>query len=249
MLSRCLAPGCGSLYVCAGAFVAAALFLTSPAIAEEKGDRVQRASDALADLSELVARSRAAGQGQHPDPAEDEDFYPRDELKEALGRLLFHDKILSGNLNISCATCHHTLADTGDGLSLSVGEGAQGLGVTRNTGTGGNAVHERVPRNAPHVFNLGAMEFTRMFADGRVAVDPSQPSGFMSPAGDDLPVGLENVLAAQAMFPVTSGRRSWLAETWPTWVGPIWIVDGPTLRRRRTRRTSPVLTLVSVSWM
>jgi cytochrome c peroxidase len=43
-----------------------------------------------------------------------------------------------------------------------------------------------------------------MFHDGRVAVNPSQPSGFDSPAGGLLPVGLENVLAAQAMFPVTS---------------------------------------------
>ena len=42
------------------------------------------------------------------------------------GRLLFHDKILSGNMNISCATCHHSLTDTGDGLSLPVGEGGDG---------------------------------------------------------------------------------------------------------------------------
>jgi hypothetical protein len=58
--------------------------------------------------------------------------------------------------------------------------------VTPNTGTGSNAVHERVPRNAPHVFNLGAKEFALMFHDGRVAVDPSRPSGFESPAGDAL---------------------------------------------------------------
>lgn len=44
-----------------------------------------------------------------------------------LGKLLFHDKLLSGNMNISCASCHHALADTGDGLSLPVGEGGRGL--------------------------------------------------------------------------------------------------------------------------
>jgi cytochrome c peroxidase len=43
-----------------------------------------------------------------------------------------------------------------------------------------------------------------MFHDGRVTVDPSQPSGFQSPAGNDLPLGLDNSLAVQAMFPVTS---------------------------------------------
>lgn len=127
--------------------------------------------------------------------------------KVKLGKLLFFDKILSGNLNISCATCHHALTDTGDGLSLPVGEGGRGLGVTRDTGSGTDAIHERVPRNAPPIFNLGAKEFVRMFHDGRVEVDLEHPSGFNSPAGDQLPPGLENALAAQAMFPVTSAAE------------------------------------------
>jgi cytochrome c peroxidase len=46
-----------------------------------------------------------------------------------------------------------------------------------------------------------------MFHDGRVELDPTEPSGFRSPAGDDLPDGLDNVLAAQAMFPVTSATE------------------------------------------
>jgi cytochrome c peroxidase len=124
-----------------------------------------------------------------------------------LGQLLFFDKILSGNLNISCASCHHPLAATGDGLSLSVGEGGRGLGITRDNGFGEHAVFERVPRNAPPVFNLGAREFVRLFHDGRVEEDSFSPSGFRSPAGDYLPEGLSNVLAVQAMFPVTSGAE------------------------------------------
>ena len=142
-----------------------------------------------------------------PAPIQDSDYYNGGNppaAKVELGKLLFFDKILSGNQNIACATCHHSLTDTGDGLSLGVGEGGRGLGVARDTGKGSDSVHERVPRNAPHVFNLGAREFRRMFHDGRVEVDASQPSGFRSPAGDDLPSGLDNVLAAQAMFPVTS---------------------------------------------
>ena len=145
-----------------------------------------------------------------PDAPRDHDYYDNgapDAGKVELGRLLFFDKVLSGNLNVSCASCHHPLASTGDGLSLPVGEGGVGLGVTRNNGVGTGAVHERVPRNAPPVFNLGAREFRVMFHDGRVAVDHSQPSGFLSPAGDALPHGLDNVLAAQAMFPVTSGAE------------------------------------------
>ncbi len=44
----------------------------------------------------------------------DADYPPRNEKKEQLGKLLFFDKILSGNKNISCASCHHPLAGTGD---------------------------------------------------------------------------------------------------------------------------------------
>lgn len=143
-----------------------------------------------------------------PPPSSDEDFHASSAEQQELGKLLFFDKILSGNMNISCATCHHPLAATGDGLSLPIGEGGLGLGVTRDTGSGGDAVHERVPRNAPHVFAIGALEFDTMFHDGRVAVDPSQPSGFLNPAGDNLPVGVLNtVLGAQAMFPVTSATE------------------------------------------
>ena len=160
----------------------------------------------------LVAKA-APGQGLPAAPT-DADFYDNgapDPAKVSLGAQLFFDKELSGNRNISCATCHHSLTDTGDGLSLPIGEGGRGLGVTRDTGLGQIAgfdpVHERVPRNAPPIFNLGAREFTTLFHDGRLAVDPSEPCGFLSPAGADLPCDLDNVLAAQAMFPVTSATE------------------------------------------
>lgn len=145
-----------------------------------------------------------------PPPVTDADF-PGTAIitpeKVELGRLLFFDKILSGNRNTSCATCHHPLAATGDGLSLPIGEGGRGLGVTRGDGQGLDAIHERVPRNSPPLFNLGALEYTVMFHDGRVFIDPLHPSGFQSPAGDRLPKGLDTVLAAQAMFPVTSAAE------------------------------------------
>lgn len=150
---------------------------------------------ALADISLPPAPSEA-------------DFIASTPAQQSLGRALFFDKLLSGNMNISCATCHHPLAAIGDGLSLPIGEGGLGLGVTRDTGSGGDAVHERVPRNAPHVFTLGAAEYHTMFHDGRVQADASQPSGFLSPAGDDLPIGiLDTALAVQAMFPVTSATE------------------------------------------
>ena len=61
-----------------------------------------------------------------PAPIQDSDYYIGGNppaAKVELGKLLFFDKILSGNQNIACATCHHSLTDTGDGLSLGVGEG------------------------------------------------------------------------------------------------------------------------------
>jgi cytochrome c peroxidase len=79
--------------------------------------------------------------------------------------------------------------------------------VTRDTGSDEDAVVERVPRNAPQVWNEGAREFTVMFHDGRVELNDAFPSGCKTPAGDNLPDNLENVLACQAMFPVTSATE------------------------------------------
>jgi len=140
----------------------------------------------------------------------DRDYYnngqPAPEKVE-LGRLLFFDKVLSGNQNISCATCHHPLHATSDGLSLPFGEGPKGLGPDRGPGTTTDeGVHTRIPRNSPALFNKGAKEFVRMFHDGRVEVDVKgyYEGGFITPAKWKLPKGLDNALAAQAMFPVTS---------------------------------------------
>jgi cytochrome c peroxidase len=162
---------------------------------------------AFAGLSIFSMADPGHGKNGIPDPVRDQDFYDDgapSEAKVELGNLLFFDKILSGNKNTSCATCHHSFTATSDGLSLPIGEGGRGFSVARDTGTGTDAIHERVPRNSPHIFNLGAKEFSFMFHDGRVTADDTQPSGFLTPAGNDFPTGLDNPLAAQAMFPVTS---------------------------------------------
>lgn len=119
------------------------------------------------------------------------------EAKVKLGEALFFDKEISGNRDISCATCHHPLLHSGDGLALPFGTGAKGLGTARRIGVG----REFVPRNAPEIFNRGAPQWTTMFWDGRVV---EAFDYFGSPAGDALPEGLESSLAVQAMFPPTS---------------------------------------------
>ena len=145
--------------------------------------------------------------GDLPRPLLDSDFLNFGDagaMKVRLGQLLFFDKVLSGNRNISCATCHHPSAHTGDALSLSVGEGGHGLARNRQTGDGDTAIRRRVGRNAPALFNLGTALTSRLFHDGRVALAPDLPSGFLSPAGTALPPGLDSLLAVQAMFPVSS---------------------------------------------
>ena len=156
-------------------------------------------------LALLLVTSIAQAQGKIKRdkirPLTDADFPSINSAKIELGKLLFFDKILSGNKNTSCATCHHPLAATGDGLSLSAGEGGQGLGITRDAGD----IYERVPRNAPHVYNLGAKQFTTMFHDGRVMSNDEDPTEIYTPAGTF--TDLDNPLAAQAMFPPTSGTE------------------------------------------
>ena len=134
----------------------------------------------------------------------DEDFYTTNPAQVQLGNFLMFDKVLSGNKNIACSTCHYPLMFTSDGLSLSIGEGGHGLSISRSTGSGESAITARVPRNAPALFNLGAKEFTTLFHDGRAEINFEYPQGFNSPAGEALPPGLANPLAVQALFPITS---------------------------------------------
>ena len=61
-------------------------------------------------------------------------------------------RILSGNRDISCMTCHMPKFATGDDRSLSIGQGATGFGPER--------VHPQgafIPRNAPQLFNMFAV--------------------------------------------------------------------------------------------
>lgn len=152
----------------------------------------------------LSAEPSAAGKLALPDPIQPDDFHPYDAKRAELGQLLFYDKLLSGNRNISCATCHHPAHGTSDGLSLGVGEGGVGLGPSRVIVQGENRPLKRVPRNAPALFNLGHKSITVMFHDGRVTDEDSYGVGFNTPIEEWLPLGLQSVLAAQSLMPLTS---------------------------------------------
>jgi cytochrome c peroxidase len=114
--------------------------------------------------------------------------------------MLVFDKILSGNRDISCMTCHLPSLATGDGRSLSIGQGATGLGLDR--------IHPQgafIPRNAPSLFNLHALR--SLFWDGRVSVDGE--GVFHTPAGPQVSGDMTRVfefgpISALGLFPVLS---------------------------------------------
>ena len=150
----------------------------------------------------LFLFSRMAS-AEAPEPLEAAHFPSHPPEQVAVGHLLFYDPLLSGNRNISCATCHHPRFATTDGLSLGLGEGGLGLGPERRADPQ-NLPEQRIPRNAPALFNLGHKDITVLFHDGRIEVDPERPSGLRTPLEDEMVSGFSGLLSAQTMFPVLS---------------------------------------------
>jgi cytochrome c peroxidase len=117
-----------------------------------------------------------------------------------LGQALAFDKLLSGNRDISCMTCHLPAHGTSDARSLSIGQGASGLGPTRVHPSGAF-----IPRNAPPLFNLTSLE--NLFWDGRVSRDAQ--GVFHTPAKQYLTTEMARTfefgsISALALFPVLS---------------------------------------------
>lgn len=117
-----------------------------------------------------------------------------------LGQALAFDKVLSGNRDISCMTCHLPSLATGDGRSLSIGQGASGFGSDRR-----HPQNVFIPRNAPPLFNLGAMR--HLFWDGRI--QRSALGMIDTPAGDQVTAAMQRTfefgpVSAIGMFPVTN---------------------------------------------
>ncbi len=144
----------------------------------------------------LEVRALAAEHGfaPHPNPPP-----VRTDLVR-LGQALAFDKILSGNRNIGCMTCHLPGMATGDGRALSIGEGGVGLATHRSHPDG-----VVIPRNSPATLNL--LGGSRVFWDGRVQ---KMPDGSIdTPAKDQLTSEMAAVfefgaISAQGMFPVQS---------------------------------------------
>lgn len=137
-----------------------------------------------------------------------------------LGRVLFFERELSGNRNISCATCHLPEEHAGDDHRLSIGQG-----------------DVRLPRNTAEPFNRSFA--TNLFWDGRVELVGSEVEAPVA-----LPDGIDTLLEAQALLPLldrdemrgdpgdvaTDGRANELALFDDEQVEAIW--DGVIARIR-----------------
>ncbi|WP_317900892.1 cytochrome-c peroxidase [Cerina litoralis] len=112
---------------------------------------------------------------------------PSSPEKELLGKLLFYDPILSGNKDISCASCHHPSTGYAEFLDISIGTNGHGLGSERAFGTPNDIPLGK--RNAPTVINSA---FNGMDTYG--VYDPEKAPMFW----DDRVQSLEN----QALEPI-----------------------------------------------
>ncbi len=120
--------------------------------------------------------------------------------KFKLGQALFFDPILSGPRNVSCATCHLLGYGTSDGLPRSIGVNGEGLGPDRRV----TRKAQEHTRNALDLWNRDHNAVRSLFWDGRVEMVDPERRIFRSPLGRELPKGLDNTLAVQALFPLAT---------------------------------------------
>ena len=158
------------------------------------------------DRPALVARAQELVQRHQLAPIELPK--PSAQAKVELGRQLFFDPILSGNKDISCATCHHPDHATADGVPVSAGTMAVERGGFRVPGPG----KAFTSRHSPDLFNRGQRSFINYFwdarlqrlEDGRVVLfdrsEEQRPDFYLRV----MPSDLDDLLAAQAMMPVLS---------------------------------------------
>ena len=157
---------------------------------------------AAASLIALCVSVAPALAQQLPRPAVDNDYRSASAELVRLGQMFFYDRVLSGTYRVSCATCHNPDRAGSNGFRTDAKPEEEGDELAIN----GLPIYEALKpsaKHAPALFNLGAKEFTAMFGDGRVAQLPD--GSFLSPAGAELPQGLSDVLAAQALFPAVTG--------------------------------------------
>lgn len=141
--------------------------------------------------------------------------------KAQLGMDLFFSKTLGGEFDSACVSCHHPVLGGGDNLSLPIGVEADNPDLLGSGRTNYGALNNPeggppVPRNAPTTFNVVAWDKFQ-FHDGRVeslnktpGANGSGDLGIRTPdsaLGVADPLAGDNLVQAQASFPVTSNEE------------------------------------------
>ncbi|NTV96598.1 MAG: c-type cytochrome [Thiobacillus sp.] len=135
-----------------------------------------------------------------PPTAPDPDGNPTTAEKVALGERLFHDKALSLDHSVACASCHDVIGGTGvDGRATSEGIAGQ-LGK----------------RNAPTVWNAAFQ--ARLFLDGRA---PSLEEQAKGPPVNPIEMGMANLAAVTARVAAEPAYRAAFAQAF----GPDRAID------------------------
>ena len=172
--------------------------------AEESTDTSPVATALDRQLSQIITQLNLNQQPQR-------DLPTISEALPQLGKKLFFTKGLGGDFDSACVTCHHPALGGADQLSLSVGVDAENPDLLGRGRVHKNGLPE-VPRNAPTVFNSGFWD-RGMFHDSRVeslnfvAGTNGSNGNIRTPDSSlntaDVNAG-QNMVAAQARFPVTS---------------------------------------------
>jgi cytochrome c peroxidase len=117
-----------------------------------------------------------------------------DDRLTSIGDIIFNSKVLSGDRDTSCSTCHIDSEHLTDGLALSVGVGGTGEGEARLYSEG-----IVVARNAFTLFGRAHQSYKTLFWDGKI-----QESGgkIFSPIGEGYSLGFKSPLAVAAVMPI-----------------------------------------------
>jgi cytochrome c peroxidase len=123
----------------------------------------------------------------------DEPGEPNSDLFQ-LGKVLFHERDLTGNRDQACFSCHSQGRATVSQKSLAIGTGSSGFMHIQRKGLD----RKFFPRSSQPLFNRASSDFNSMFRDGRIQ---ETNHGIRSPVGDSLPEEVNDILVAQAMMP------------------------------------------------
>ncbi len=111
-----------------------------------------------------------------------------------IGDIIFNTKILSGDKDISCSTCHLDNKALTDGLALAIGVGGKGEGDKRLDSDG-----IIVPRNTFTLFGRANRNYQTFFWDGRIQ---EKRGVIISPIGEGYSLGFNSALAVASSMPI-----------------------------------------------